>query len=122
MESLRSITAVSPLMALTASDQPNPQTQQSGKPVCVLARFGLIYAVPDFPQSDTAVLCGAPRTKESLISLLIFRDSYHSQACREQAARGAPIPARSREQKHAHQAANAFISAGLKQDQKRPSK
>lgn len=119
MESLRSVTAVSPLMALTASDQPNHQTQQSGKPVCVLASFWLIYAVPDFPQSDTAVLCGAPMTKESLISLPVFRDSYHSQACREQAARGTPTPASSSEKNPTHPAAIAFISAGVKQEKKR---
>lgn len=108
-------------MALTASDQPNHQPQQSGKPVCVLASFWLIYAVPDFSQSDTAVLCGAPRTKESLISLPTFRDSYHSQACRETGCQGNTYTCQQpgkKKTKHAHQAATAFISAGLKREKK----
>lgn len=43
-------------MASTGFDQHNHQTQQSGKPVVVLWRFWLIYAVPDFPVRQGGVV------------------------------------------------------------------
>lgn len=58
------------------------------------AVFWLIYAAPDFPQPDRAVLCRAARSKEfSLISLPTFRDSHEPAG--NSLPGGTPTPARS---------------------------
>lgn len=76
---------VSALITLTASDQHNHQTQQSWKPVCVLAHCGLLWLVlvdlccARHVPSGTAVLWRAQRTRESLISLPTSRESHYVQ-------------------------------------------
>lgn len=105
-------------MALTASDQPNHQTQQSGKPVCVLAGFCLIYAVPDFPQSDAVVLCVEPRGPKSPWSDYRPSEIATIDGLAESRLPGEHLHLPGAVKHVKRQAANAFTSARLKRQKK----